>query len=48
MTATTTALLGLVFLGEHLILRAIAGIALVMLAAAGHSRYQGGGNREQC
>lgn len=34
------ALLGLVFLGEYLIPRAIAGIALVMLAAAGHSRFQ--------
>ena len=34
------ALLGLVFLGEHLIPRAIVGIALVILAAAGHSRFQ--------
>lgn len=34
------ALLGLVFLGGHLIPRAIAGIALVVLAAAVHSRFQ--------
>lgn len=34
------ALLGLVFLGEQLIPRALAGIALVMVAAAGHSRFQ--------
>ncbi|MGF1569202.1 MAG: DMT family transporter [Nodosilinea sp.] len=34
------ALLGLFFLGEQLIPRALVGIALVMVAAAGHARFQ--------